>query len=197
MLEKSAASKQNAAFSAEGRKEAEAPKLNIDPLGITISADVGETDMKERAQEVPPLEREDPKDPASPEKASPEVIERDDVLPMVSIDKHCSSSSSEHDSCGECSCPPAKEVEGKTPASCKCSDKMEKWRKRDIAKHLAGERSRRQKRMNRLYQLRDILGPFKGKPSMNTILQQAVNKVMSYLWQSSPTRIHFLRGRRR
>jgi hypothetical protein len=60
---------------------------------------------------------------------------------------------------------------------CKCEEKSEKWRKRDKNKHLAGERSRRQKRMTRLYELRDLLIPFEEKATVNNILQQAAKQI--------------------
>eukprot|EP00287_Rhodomonas_sp_CCMP768_P011149 CAMPEP_0196718496 /NCGR_PEP_ID=MMETSP1091-20130531/1676_1 /TAXON_ID=302021 /ORGANISM="Rhodomonas sp., Strain CCMP768" /LENGTH=323 /DNA_ID=CAMNT_0042059163 /DNA_START=49 /DNA_END=1020 /DNA_ORIENTATION=- len=50
-----------------------------------------------------------------------------------------------------------------------------KWRRRDIAKHLAGERNRRAKRMGKVQVLRSILpGLNTAKPTVNQILQKAI-----------------------
>jgi hypothetical protein len=69
---------------------------------------------------------------------------------------------------------------------CKCEEKSEKWRKRDKNKHLAGERSRRQKRMTRLYELRDLLIPFEEKATVNNILQQAAKQIREVSYPRSP-----------
>jgi hypothetical protein len=65
--------------------------------------------------------------------------------------------------------------------SIKCSDdnnKSCKWKRRNVEKHLAGERSRRAKRMDRVNTLRAMLtGLPTEKPTVNQILSAAIDQV--------------------
>jgi len=65
--------------------------------------------------------------------------------------------------------------------STKCSDdnnKSCKWKRRNVEKHLAGERSRRAKRMDRVNTLRAMLtGLPTEKPTVNQILSAAIDQV--------------------
>jgi len=62
-----------------------------------------------------------------------------------------------------------------------------KWRRRDIAKHLAGERNRRAKRMGKVQTLRNMLpGMSTSKPTVNQILQKAIEVLENEQSQSRP-----------
>lgn len=56
-------------------------------------------------------------------------------------------------------------------------DCLSKWKRRDVAKHLAGERSRRAKRMGKVHALRAILEGLSGKPTVNQILSAAIEQI--------------------
>eukprot|EP00293_Proteomonas_sulcata_P004785 CAMPEP_0184319146 /NCGR_PEP_ID=MMETSP1049-20130417/106736_1 /TAXON_ID=77928 /ORGANISM="Proteomonas sulcata, Strain CCMP704" /LENGTH=383 /DNA_ID=CAMNT_0026639165 /DNA_START=93 /DNA_END=1244 /DNA_ORIENTATION=+ len=54
---------------------------------------------------------------------------------------------------------------------------ISKWRKRDVAKHLAGERSRRAKRMGKVHTLKEMLPALGNKPTVNQILTAAIDAI--------------------
>lgn len=55
--------------------------------------------------------------------------------------------------------------------------KLCKWKRRDIAKHLAGERSRRAKRMGKVHALQALVDGLSSKPTVNQILSAAIEKI--------------------
>mmetsp|Transcript_12326 Transcript_12326/g.30937 ORF Transcript_12326/g.30937 Transcript_12326/m.30937 type:complete len:433 (+) Transcript_12326:250-1548(+) len=56
-------------------------------------------------------------------------------------------------------------------------DKLCKWKRRDIAKHLAGERSRRAKRMGKVHTLQALVEGLPHKPTVNQILAAAIAQI--------------------
>mmetsp|Transcript_25043 Transcript_25043/g.48714 ORF Transcript_25043/g.48714 Transcript_25043/m.48714 type:complete len:445 (+) Transcript_25043:277-1611(+) len=56
-------------------------------------------------------------------------------------------------------------------------DKVCKWKRRDIAKHLAGERSRRAKRMGKVHHLQALVEGLPHKPTVNQILAAAIAQI--------------------
>uniref|UniRef100_A0A6U2BL29 BHLH domain-containing protein n=1 Tax=Hemiselmis andersenii TaxID=464988 RepID=A0A6U2BL29_HEMAN len=55
--------------------------------------------------------------------------------------------------------------------------KLCKWKRRDIAKHLAGERSRRAKRMGKVHTLQALVEGLPHKPTVNQILAGAIAQI--------------------
>jgi len=55
--------------------------------------------------------------------------------------------------------------------------KLSKWRRRDIQKHLAGERNRRAKRMGKIHILQAMIEGLPKKPTVNQILQAAIAEI--------------------
>jgi len=55
--------------------------------------------------------------------------------------------------------------------------KLCKWKRRDIAKHLAGERSRRAKRMGKVHTLQALVEGLPNKPTVNQILAAAIAQI--------------------
>jgi hypothetical protein len=56
-------------------------------------------------------------------------------------------------------------------------EKLCKWKRRDIAKHLAGERSRRAKRMGKVHTLQGLVDGLPHKPTVNQILAAAIEQI--------------------
>jgi len=66
-------------------------------------------------------------------------------------------------------------------------DKLCKWKRRDIAKHLAGERSRRAKRMGKVHTLQALIAEgLPRKPTVNQVLAAAIAQIKQVKAQGKP-----------
>mmetsp|Transcript_23079 Transcript_23079/g.46715 ORF Transcript_23079/g.46715 Transcript_23079/m.46715 type:complete len:463 (-) Transcript_23079:173-1561(-) len=81
---------------------------------------------------------------------------------------------------------PTNTVSGCAPGKKRKRTRVEKWKRRDNEKHLAGERKRRANRMGKLGELKELLPITKGKVSSIKVLHAAINHFKKILSQPVP-----------